>query len=121
MQSEPNKIALGVDLTTNAAAGTATQQTLIAAPGAGLRFRVFRIDITMQDGSPAGRAEVRARSGLSFYFGAMGFTGNQPSDHCDFGETGIAIGENTALILRDVATVAAMLYRATVNYKTETI
>lgn len=79
-----------------AAAGNSTTVIKVAL-GSTRAYRLFALDVVLDDAiNTRGRFSLRDGTG---YFARGGFGGNQPSDHCYFGEGGYLCAPNTNLSL----------------------
>lgn len=105
-------------ITTNAAANTQTGTQLIAAPGAGLRIRVFKVDIVRKPNMTGGiRCLIRDNAGLVWV--ALGISTTGGADHWWGGENGFTIATNLPLQALHDSNVASQLFDITALYHIE--
>lgn len=116
---EPEIIIANLAATT-AGAGVTTTNTPIAAPGAGMRLRIFGLKMVVTTASPAGRVENRVREGAAGLFIAYLACATAGNNGDEWSLTsGVPLTENTSLQVVDVGSVGAMIYRLSIAYKVE--
>ncbi len=101
---------------TNAVSSSA--QTLIAAPGAGNRIRLFAMSITTQSGSTGGAAAVSGTDSWGHLFGVRVEVGGYGRDWIDFPAQGMALAADTAVTVVIVGTIE---YNAVVVWTVEVV
>jgi len=88
----------------HAAAGNITT-TILAAPGANKRYRLFAWEVALDEAS-AIRVKLNLRRPGSTLIARAALGGNQPSDHVSFGEGGFLMGGNQAVDMVSAAAAA---------------
>lgn len=103
---------------TSAVAGTITTTVIVAAPGAGLRHRLWGADF-VRLASDAGRVELHVRFGVTgdFIINAGLDEGGASVSHLIPG--GLRAPVNTAIVISDRASVATQRYYYALYYTTE--
>lgn len=112
-----------VILTTNAAANLSKTDVVLAAPGAGLRYRIWAWNLGMRQQAPAGvglNAYLRDVGRQAFLSCSSGGGSSSGSDHYDFAG-GYAFPENTAVSVETFCSAAGEGYRVTIAYTIEPV
>lgn len=113
MYSRPPNVDL-VAFNTNAAANTDTTTTILAAPGAGLRYRIAFIDVFYNQSVTGVTRHQFSAGPWGCSIGAPGQGGD--SRHKNFPEPGITLAANTALTDTHASSVATQGMRVVVGY-----
>lgn len=110
-------------LTTNAVANTLQTDVLLAAPGAGLAYRIVAINPTILQNGAAGaitRLLFTDAATLIVYWQSI-LTMPKGSDHVNIVEPGILLSPNSAFSVQDVSTAAAQGVRVVVHYYIDSV
>lgn len=107
-QASPGTIAV--------VAGTVTI-TVIPAPGATKRLRIFAVDLVLDEGLNA-RVRANVRESGSTVFARLGLSQQSPADHVHLNEGGYALVPNTACDIALQSTVAGNVHYV-IRYITE--
>ena len=108
----------------NITAGVAlASTTLLAAPGANLRYRIFGVDLVAL---PTNTGKVRCGlrdivSAIAIGTTSINAGGGNIGDHLFFGEGGIVLPTNSGLEARHIASVAAQDCTIVVRYIVEDV
>jgi len=119
MSDNTEILQVSAQLTSNPVANTVNDVVILAAPGAGFRYRIFHIDIASTQNSAAHNMRT------SLYFGAVGTIANTLSSQTNtvsisssqsFYPQGIKCGTNQQVVLRNAASAVGITFRYTLHY-----
>lgn len=103
------RLSASLAANTNAVANTLSNHTIVAAPGAGLRFRLFGFGVRKTDlgGGFAAAFGTLGVGDVGLEASSTGFSPAIPGDTEPLGDVGIPLAENSALTGYSMSSVAA--------------
>lgn len=120
MTPYPDILTAHVAITTNAVANTQQSDALLAAPGAGTRYRLWGVSMAPKPNNTGairsliretGSTTIRAVSGINAALGQFEW----------FGPNGIECGTNQAIENRNDSNVASQPFNCMIYYSIETL
>jgi hypothetical protein len=110
--------------TTNAVVNTTTNHTMLAAPGAGLRYRIYAVGmgkISYTAGSLAANLGIRCTGTTvgALIFALLGASPGRQQDFQHLGDVGYPVDANTVITYQSICDVASQNFIASIVYAIE--
>ncbi len=123
MQLPPNlQVAAFTTQATNAVANTSSTLTLVAAPGAGLRIRVWMVSLSLVQNSPAGKLRGLFQTGAGVAnLVLLGVSTTEAPYNDASPPGGIVAGTNAIVRLQNFGSAASLTYDVAVHYTIEAV
>lgn len=119
VNNHPGIIPAHTAITTNAAANTQQSNSLVAAPGAGFRIRLFGWSLAPKPNNTGAIRTIFREITTTNVVGADGINASIGSNF--WSAQGIPLSENNGLESRNDSNVASQPYNCTVYYATEKV